>query len=49
MIDAATKGYINVAEAKRIQNVFNKKMRSNQDGEIAPINGPQSNLFIIAS
>ena len=24
-------------------------MRTNPDGEIAPINGPQSNLFIIAS
>lgn len=40
VIDAATKGYINVAEAKKIQNVFNKKMRTNPDGEIAPVNGP---------
>lgn len=40
VIDAASKGYINVAEAKRIQQVFDKKGDSN---------GPQSNIFIIAA
>lgn len=42
VVDAAAKGYINVAEAKRIQQAFDKRAGSDS-------NGPQSNLFIIAA
>lgn len=42
VVDAAAKGYINVAEAKRIQQAFDKRAGSES-------NGPQSNLFIIAA
>mmetsp|Transcript_7760 Transcript_7760/g.13021 ORF Transcript_7760/g.13021 Transcript_7760/m.13021 type:complete len:188 (-) Transcript_7760:1331-1894(-) len=47
VIDAAAKGYINVAEAKKIQQLFDKKTR---EGEFSnPVQGAQSNLFMIAA
>jgi|TARA_B110000285_G_C14905483_1_gene505353 hypothetical protein len=42
VIEAASKGYINVAEAKRIQKEFDKKPTNDS-------NGPQSNMYIIAA
>lgn len=45
VINAATKGYINVAEAKRIQQEFDWKSQSGKQAATCP----QSNLYFIAA
>jgi hypothetical protein len=47
VIDAAAKGYINVAEAKKILNIFDQKTNNMSDADNKF--GPQQNLFIIAA
>lgn len=47
VIDAAAKGYINVAEAKKILNIFDQKTNNISDADNKF--GPQQNLFIIAA